>query len=326
MGAIGGLLGLNGGINGSGFSTSNPVNGQQIGQSLSGTQNSMAAQNGLLNVLQQQGGIQNQNAVYNQLQGVANGTGPNPAQAMLNQSTGQNVANQAALMAGQRGASGNVGLMARQAAQQGANTQQQSVGQGAAMQAQQSLGAIGQAGALATQQAQQQIGQTNQNVASQQGLYGTQVGAQTGYNQAQAGMESGQAGMMGGILGGAMSGLGSYMGMHKAEGGMIGSGPQSAIGKYAKGGSVPAMVSPGEVWLPPQAVKEVAQGKSPQAVGEKIGGTPAVPGAVDSYANDTVRKDLKVGGIVVPRSQAQSTDPEANSRKFVLETLAKRKK
>lgn len=126
----------------------------------------------------QQGLYGQQSALAGQYANIANGTGPNPAQAMLNQQTGENVANQAAMMAGQRGASSNVGLLARQSAQQGAATQQQAVGQGATMQAQQSLNA------LQAQAAQQQaMGQTQQNIA---GLAGQQVGLtqaqQQGYN------------------------------------------------------------------------------------------------------------------------------------------------
>lgn len=138
----------------------------------------------LANQLSNAGGVQNlgsalqsQQALANQqqgtaaqYQGIANGTGPNPAQAALNQSTGQNVANQAALMAGQRGASANVGLLARQAAQQGAATQQQAVGQGATLQAQQQLGAL--SGLTAQQQA---IGNTQQNVAN---IAAQQIGQQ----------------------------------------------------------------------------------------------------------------------------------------------------
>jgi hypothetical protein len=99
------------------------------------------SQNGVVNQQAAAQGLQGNAA---QLQGIANGTGPNPAQAMLNQQTGANVSNQAALMAGQRGASANPALLARQAAQQGAATQQQAVGQGATLQSQQQLGAIGQ--------------------------------------------------------------------------------------------------------------------------------------------------------------------------------------
>lgn len=136
------------------------------------------AQQGMAGQLAGQGGIQNQSNVFqqqqglaNQLQGIAQGQGPNPAQAMLAQNTGANVANQAALMAGQRGSSANAGLLARQAAQQGAATQQQAVGQGATMQAQQSLAALGQL------QNQQQ---------SMAGLASTQVGQQAQGNAQQA--------------------------------------------------------------------------------------------------------------------------------------------
>ena len=110
MGAIGGLLGLNGGANGSGYAAPagtnivNPTNPGQLAAANQGAQNSLQSQQQLLGALQGQNGLQNQSNVYGQLQGVVNGTGPNPAQAMLNQQTGTNVANQAALMAGQRGA------------------------------------------------------------------------------------------------------------------------------------------------------------------------------------------------------------------------------
>lgn len=185
----------------------NPVTQQQIGQSVTGTGNSLQsqqnllaalqAQNGtgiqssaansqqaLVNALQNNGGLQAQQAALSglggvanqqaataaQLQGIANGTGPNPAMAQLNQTTGQNVANQAALMAGQRGAASNVGLLARQAAQQGAATQQQAVGQGATMEAQQQLNAL--SGLTAQQQAQattqNQIGALGQSLVGQQ--------------------------------------------------------------------------------------------------------------------------------------------------------------
>jgi hypothetical protein len=87
---------------------------------------------------------------------------------MLAQQTGQNVANQAALMAGQRGAGANTGLIARQAAQQGAATQQQAAGQGATLQAQQSLNALNQLGGVAGQQvSQQQQALTQQNALQQ---------------------------------------------------------------------------------------------------------------------------------------------------------------
>lgn len=84
--------------------------------------------------------------VYNQQNNLAQallkqtqGGGPNPAQTMLNTATGNNVANTAALIASSRGASVNPGQVARAAAMNGANIQQQAAGQGATLEAQQEL-------------------------------------------------------------------------------------------------------------------------------------------------------------------------------------------
>lgn len=115
-----------------------------------------------------------QQGLANQYQNIAAGNGPNPAQTLMNQATGANVANQAALMAGQRGAGANVGLLARQAAMQGAATEQQAIGQNAALQSQQQLNALGAIGGqqqaeAATQQAYGNIG-TNQLAAQQAGI------------------------------------------------------------------------------------------------------------------------------------------------------------
>lgn len=159
--------------------------GNQYSQ-IQGLGNQLGQYNGAANQGAAAQGLQNLTGQY---QNIANGTGPNPAQAMLNNATGQNVANQAALMAGQRGAGSNVGLMARQAAQQGAATQQNAIGQNAALQAQQQMNALQGmqsanqalagvgAGQIGQQQAQQQLGA---NVAQQQ------VGNQLGANQAYA--------------------------------------------------------------------------------------------------------------------------------------------
>ena len=156
------------------------------------------------------GGVQNQQAAAqglqsnaSQLQGIANGTGPNPAQNMLNQQTGANVSNQAALMAGQRGASANPALLARQAAQQGAATQQQAVGQAATLQSQQQLGAIGQeagvnqalAGVGAGQVGQAQ-GQLAQNAATANNQVVNTIGANTAAVQGAQNEQQTQAGAL----------------------------------------------------------------------------------------------------------------------------------
>jgi hypothetical protein len=272
--ALTGLLGLGGGAGGTGFAGPQAANitpGTDAGQiqtAYTGNQNALAQQQALLQALQAQQGIQNQSQVYGQLQNVAAGQGPNPAQAMLNQSTGQNVANQAALMAGQRGAGANVGLMARQAAQQGAQTQQQAVGQAAALQSQQSLNAIGAAGNLATQQAQQQIGATQTATQAQQSEQqilqnalasqnNANVTMQSNINNANAGLANtmlqGQQGVMGGLMGGAGAALGLAEGgtvpEKMADGGFMSgwaganadapSGPISGFGQYMNGGANP---------------------------------------------------------------------------------------
>lgn len=359
--AIGGLLGMGGGQSGTGIAAPTAANltattnGAQIGNAYSGTQNSLQSQQALLQALQQQNGLENQNQVYGQLQGVANGTGPNPAQAMLNQATGANVANQAALMAGQRGAGANAGLIARQAAQQGANTQQQAIGQGASLQAQQSLGALGQAGALANTQAGQQIGQTNANVAGQTQeqqnllnagaqLNNSAVSSQNNINSvngslANTGLQnqaSGIGGLSGGLgsLGAASGLLGSgaqaaqTAGVLFSKGGEVG-GPKSFAGKHlamAKGGKVQdIVVSPGEKILDPMQAKTVAQDKSkaPQimAQAKKVPGKALVKG--DSKKNDIVPAKAAAGSVVVPRTKANMAPDAA---RFIEAALSKKGK
>lgn len=305
MGAITGLLGLNG-------LPTNPINQGQVNSSLSGSQNALTQQQSLLNALQAQNGLGNQASVYNQLQGVANGTGPNPAQAMLNQSTGQNVANQAALMAGQRGASANPALIARQAAQQGANTQQQAVGQGATMQANQSLNALGQLGGLANQQAQQQIEGTGAVTSANQAQQQQLLGAQQGYNNNLAGMQNGQTSNQGDFISQGMKGLSSLAAL-LAEGGQVSSMPQVQEGPKSMFGQslyAPMMAQGGDV------------GK--MEGGGRVPGKPAVGGAVNSYSNDIVDAKLSPGEIVLPRSVTMSKDPVSASAKFVAATLAKK--
>lgn len=235
MGAITGLIGGGGGAAGTGFggpgassqgvaNIVNPVSQDQANQANTGSQNSLQAQQALLTALQGQNGLGNQSQVYNQLQGVVNGTGPNPAQAQLAQATAANTQNQAALMAGQRGSSANAGLIARQAAQQGAANQQQAAGQAATLQANQSLNALGQAGSIAGTQAANQIGQTNANTSAQQQQQQMLLNSIAQANNANVGMQSnvnnvngqlanttmqGQQSMLGGIMNGAGAVMGS---------------------------------------------------------------------------------------------------------------------
>lgn len=97
--------------------------------------------------------------------------------------------------------------------------------------------------------------------------------------------------------------------------------------QYAKGGKtkkVAALVSPGETYLRPGQAKDVAKGKAnPLKVGERIPGKPSVPG--NSYANDTVPKKLEAGGVVIPNSIMQSSDPAHNAYKFVQAVMAQQR-
>lgn len=463
MSFVSGLLGAAGGAGGTGFSGPTGTDQGQLNTAYGNTQAGIKQQQDFVNALSAQNGIGNQSSVFNQLQGVANGTGPNPAQAMLNQATGANTANQAALMAGQRGAGQNVGLIARQAAQQGAANQQNAAGQSATMQAQQSLGALNQLGGIAGQQVGQQqnaLSGLNQNSLQQQANL---LGLQSNINSANAGLAGQTMARQGDLLGGVGNAIGSIL----AEGGQVrkpmaeGGGayapintqdpayqqllalgqpqqsvspvqaaapaptapaapqvPQAAakpqastqgpaskflqhinsggdsskqqssmfqtgnaIGNAliggakalfgnkaqapsqpdasetqlqnqllqnnaytgqqqqapaandmqsggnmaAKGGKVPALVSPGEVRIKAEDVPKVAAGKKSPMDGEKIPGKPKVGGAENSYANDTVPKTLNEGDIILPRSVTQAKHPHWEAHKFVSAIMAKNK-
>lgn len=172
--------------------------------------------------------IGQEQALASQLQAQALGQGPNPAQAALAQNTGTNVANQAALAAGQRGASSNVGLMQRNIAQQGASTQQQAVGQAATLGAQQQLAAqqnlAQQQGLIGGQLAQQQ-GIQNQLLGNLTGAAGAQnQNAVSNYGQAQGVNASTAAQNAQGAqktLGGLLGGAGAVLGTLFADGGEV---------------------------------------------------------------------------------------------------------
>lgn len=260
------------GFRATGYGPQMPVTVEDATNSMAAARGGIDQQQAFVNALNAQNGLTNQSSVFgqqqglaNQLQGLANGTGPNPAMAQLQQTTGQNVANQGALMAGQRGAGTNVGLMARLAAQQGANTQQQAVGQGATMQAQQQIAAMqalqnqqANMGSMAnTQVGQQQGGLSglNQMLQAQQGAMLNQTNQQ---NNANIGMQSnlnntnaaiaginaqGQQAMFGGMLQGMGAGMGKMMGgMAGARGGMVTN--QGFLHPYADGGIVNSVTGP----------------------------------------------------------------------------------
>lgn len=271
---------------------------------------------------------QAQNAFHQQqladmLMNQSQGNGPNPAMAQFNNTTGQNIASQAALMGSQRGAGANAGLLARQAGYQGAGIQQNAVGQGAALQAQQQLGAqqalMGQQNSIANQQAgvqgQQQAAlnaySTVANAAQQNtlnsinGQNSANVGSTASFNQANTGAGGQQAGLLGNgfagnAIGGATSAIGGlFAGGGKAHGGMI-------EGKYAHGGEVGPRSHMGRV------MKD----------GGQVAGKAKVKG--DNTKNDTVQTMLSPGEIVIPRSIVQGKNAPDNASDFVRQVLAKK--
>jgi len=339
MGAIAASLGING--QGAGFQAQGAPTAVQQAQAQANTQQGLDQYNQFLQGLAASNGTGNQQSAYNQLQGVANGTGPNPAQAMLSQATGQNVANQAALAAGQRGAGSNAGLIARQAAQTGGALQQQAAGQGATMQANQSLGALGQLGSVAGQQvAEQQGALQGVNQSALQGQSNL-IGAQSNVNSANAGVQSAalsQNATGSAMLGGAANSLSSIAGLF-AGGGLADPGnPGASTHKgrimdpsdteYKVGLGMANMASGGaaepsfyESYFMGKAEGGPIDGEQLAAEGKVVPGQATVAG--DSYANDTVNAKLSPGEIVIPRHITTGEDAPAKSAAFVQAILAK---
>lgn len=296
------------------------TNSGQVDTGFNTSTEALQRQREFVNAINGANGIGNQQAVFQQLQGVANGTGPNPAQAALANATGQNVSNQAALMASARGAGANPALIARQAAMQGAGIQQNAAGQAAALQAQQQLAAMGQLGGIAGQQVAQQAGAIQGFNQNAQGLHQNVLGAMGAMNSANV-ANSSQANA-------ANAGIAKEVGGQQADlfrGALekVGSAAQSMAG----GGAAP-MASGGEVAGPRSRVGQHFKGlPAPTAnVGDALKSGGAVPGkpkvAGDSVKNDTVNARLSPGEIVIPRSIAQGPDAGDKARAFVEAVLA----
>lgn len=363
MGAVSGLLGTAGGANGSGYSAPKSAGLQRgttsadVNNAQQTAGNTMQHQQSLLNALQSQNGLAQQNSIARQQQGladqlgqangvgtqsaavqglqgtagmyqnIAEGRGPNVAQSMLNQQTGQNIANQAAMMAGQRGAGANAGLIARQAAQQGAATQQQAVGQGATMQAQQQQNALagltnaqqafgnigstqvgqlqGQQGAMANQANQiagQQIGQVNNNAQAALANQGQMQGALGGINNAavssQASVNAGKAGMAGANMQGQQATIG---GLLNPAGGMAAEG--GVVAKMSLGGMAEqAAPLPDEASAPPPPAAPVIAAPAAEAAVAPQAGAQSIFGQMAQGAGAALQGDANSG-------QDQSFDP-----------------
>jgi len=193
-----------------------------------------AAQNYAAQGLGANQGIQNQESALGQmLTAQANGGGPNPALAQLQQTTAANNNQAQGQIASTRGI--NPALAAKMGANIGAENNQQAAGQAATLRAQQMLAAQSQLGGILGQQA-------GQNIAGQQaatGLIGTAGGLQgqqnqlnqqtaaqnaanqLGAQQIAAGLSSQDSAAGAGILGGIFQGAGAAAGLGKAAGGVI---------------------------------------------------------------------------------------------------------
>lgn len=318
---VGGVLGGKTGANfqGQGAQIDRPLGALQGQEAQMQSLRALQNQDAFVKALNAQNGINNQSNVFNQMQGLANGTGPNPALAQLANTTGQNANMQAALMAGQRGAGANAGLLAREAAMQGGNIQQQAAGQAAALQSQQQLNALNQLGSIAGQQVnQQQTGILNQNQLrqNQQNTVNNQLNAQnqageqmqSNINSTNASVAAKNAETQGNLLGGALKGLGTAAATYFA--GPVGGAVAKEVLK-AHGGTIP--------------------NHSPQSFaaqyfseGGQVPGLPQVFG--DSEVNDVVPAKLSPGEIVIPRSILQGKNPVQMAAKFVEQELLKQHK
>lgn len=240
MGFLGSIFGAqSNAANGAGYKAGSAPTSEQIQGTYDQVNQSFGAQKDFATLAGQQGGFQNQSNVFGQMQGFANqlqdqanGNGPNPALAQLNQTTGQNIASQASLAGSQRGAGANVGLMSRNIGQQGAATQQQAASQAAIMKAQQQLAAqqaLQQQQGMMAGVAGQQIGAQQGAItgmgnianAQQQNVLGMQSDTNKVNSQIALANAKSQAGLVGGILGSFGSGVQSM-----ADGGQVKQQPQ----------------------------------------------------------------------------------------------------
>lgn len=250
------------------------------------------------------------------------GKGPNIAQDTLNQATGTNVANQAALMASSRGSSANPALIAREAAMQGANTQQQAAGQAATMRAQQQIAA--QTG-LAQQQAAMQSGNISEQGINA-GLLNTGAAAQNAQNKENianyamvqginsANSHSNTSGMsdtIGNILSGG-AGAGAAAASGKGGAGML------AALAY-KGGKIPDHLAKMATIYHPNFATEAKDFRA----GGPVPGHAQVAG--NSPKNDTVPAMLSPGEEVLPRTITQSSDAPKKAAEFVRHLQEKKK-
>jgi hypothetical protein len=352
-GMTGGLFGS--GTTGAGTAIMNPSTQAQADQTYGNTQQGLQQQQAFLQAVNGQNGVGNQANVFAQQQQLANqlnaqaaGTGPNPAMAQLNRATAANTANQAALMAGQRGASQNAGLLARNASMVGAQNQQSAAGQAATMGAQQQIAAQQQLGAQQASMAglaQNQIGNQQQAIGgyNQAALQGQSnvlggINGQNTVNQRQneaanknaSGVFGNIAGALGPIGNMAFGGGGAMAG-YAGTGAMAGGGGLMAGGAGdALAGAAPLLLAASKGALVGSTKPSGPSSKAAQflhAPKQMMQGGGTVPGkaavAGDSPKNDTVPAMLSAGEAVIPRHVMSAKNPGDAAKKFVEALIAK---
>lgn len=219
MGFIGSLFS---GSRGAGFEPERAVSGEQAQQQYLQVQQQLENQRRFAEALQAQSpqAIADQALIARQLRNMSVGAGPSVAQSQLAQATGEGIAAQQALMAGQRGAGANVGLLARESALAGGRARQQAIGQAATLRAQEQLGAQQALAGLAGTQIGQIQGAQALGISGTSQAQQNILNAIAEANRARAGVAgqtaAGQADILGGLLGGlagaAAGGRGKAMG------------------------------------------------------------------------------------------------------------------
>lgn len=357
MGAIGGLLGTGGGASGSGFggpsaNPSDPTGMANLQTSYQKLQD-VAAGNGPNPAMAQYN--QNiQNLAKQQAGAISSVQGISPALAARMASQQGSAAMQNAAAQGattqaeqQLGALGQAGSLAGQQASLAAGLQQNvnNVNAGLAqttMQGQQGLmGGLFNATAMGASMlarggdVQKMAAGGSAGPMSQfaQFLQGSpQASAVQVQPTANLPAASGWGNLGGQSLGGGSSkpkapGVDAGQGMSTVMAGGAGDAIPEAVSvgvmAAAKGGKVPALLSPGETYIPPGKVNQAAKSANPLASGKKVPGTPKVAG--NSYANDVVPAKLEAGGVVIPNSIMQSKNPAQGAKDFIADIIAKRK-
>lgn len=300
---------------------------------------------------QAQGNIyQNQNRLASDLLAQSRGQGPNIAQTQLANATGQNVQQQGALMASQRGANSNPALLARQSAMQGSQIQQSAAGQSAALQAQQQIAAQQalsgvyqqQAGnALQSEQIQQQ-GQANQNSAINTGFLGAQTinANASGQNAQRTGnMQSSFTNALGGAFalsdGGLVPSLIPYQSLAVEDKGMGKNKKQSSsdssmaeFGNGASGGrggeGTAVGGGGGAMGIMPNYASGGSVNFGNYLAGGNVPGKSSVNG--DSKENDTVPAMLSPGEVVIDKETLADKGPIGKAAKLVAKHIEAKNK